>query len=73
MLLVTTVIFLMMAAFGAAVVVALCWAAKNGQFKAMETSSKVIFDAEEPVGVVTDSFPHAAAKTKKSATKEKQS
>lgn len=63
----------MMAAFGAATVVALFWAAKDGQFKSMEASSRIIFDAEEPVGVVTDSFPRASAKTKKSATKEKQS
>lgn len=69
MLLVTTVIFLMMAAFGAAAVVALFWAARSGQFRQMEASSQIIFDAGEPVGAVTDSFPQSA---KKSAAKEKQ-
>lgn len=73
MLLVTTIIFLMMAAFGAAAVVALFWAARDGQFKHMETSAQVIFDANEPVGAVTDSFPHSEKKTPKTASKEKQS
>lgn len=73
MLLVTTIIFLMMAAFGAAAVVALFWAARDGQFKYMETSAQVIFDANEPVGAVTDSFPHSEKKTPKTASKEKQS
>lgn len=71
MLLVTTIIFLMMAAFGAAAVVALFWAARTGQFRQMETSAQVIFDADEPVGAVTDSFPQSAKKTKSTAAKEK--
>lgn len=33
------------------------WAAKNGQFENVEEGSLSIFDADEPVGKATDSFP----------------
>lgn len=36
---------------------ALWWALKDGQIQNLEEASAVIFDAEEPVGVLTDAFP----------------
>lgn len=36
---------------------ALYWAVKNRQFQQLDRSAAVIFDDEEPVGQVTDSFP----------------
>ena len=38
-------------------VYALYWAVKTGQFNRLEQDAKTIFDAEEPVGQVTDHFP----------------
>lgn len=42
---------------GGSAVYALYWAASHGQFRRMEEGAKVIFDAGEPVGKVTDVFP----------------
>ncbi len=33
------------------------WAAKNKQFENVEVGSLTIFDADEPVGKMTDAFP----------------
>jgi cbb3-type cytochrome oxidase maturation protein len=33
------------------------WAASAGQFEAVEDGARVIFDADEPPGRVTDAFP----------------
>jgi nitrogen fixation-related uncharacterized protein len=51
--------------FFALAVLALYWAAKNGQFEHMEAGSKVIFDEEEPEGRVLDAFPERRKSIKK--------
>lgn len=43
--------------FGASAVWALVWAIDRGEFRDPEEASRSIFDDEEPIGVVTDSFP----------------
>ena len=45
------------ALFFASAVAALWWASRSGQFKKLEEGAKVIFDADEPIGVQTDFFP----------------
>ena len=35
----------------------LAWAIRRGEFKNPRDASKMIFDAEEPIGLVTDHFP----------------
>ncbi len=42
--------------FGGSTVAAFYWAARTGQFRNLEEGSKVIFDADEPVGTATDAF-----------------
>jgi cbb3-type cytochrome oxidase maturation protein len=58
------VILLVMGAGATAIVGAFFWAAKNRQFEDVENGSLVIFDADEPVGESTDSFPRAALGSK---------
>jgi len=36
---------------------ALYWSAKNGQFQQLNKGATSIFDDEEPMGVMTDTFP----------------
>lgn len=36
---------------------AMRWAIRNGEFRDFKKASLLIFDEEEPVGLVTDSFP----------------
>jgi cbb3-type cytochrome oxidase maturation protein len=36
---------------------AICWAAKSGQFSNITEGAASIFDQDEPVGVPTDRFP----------------
>jgi len=36
---------------------ALCWAARDGQFGNLKDAPLTIFDDDEPVGVPTDRFP----------------
>ncbi len=36
---------------------ALRWAARAGEFRNLQKSALLIFDEEEPVGVMTDHFP----------------
>ena len=40
---------------------ALRWALQNGQLRHNEKAALLVFDEEEPVGEVTDSFPGATA------------
>ncbi len=35
----------------------LAWAIRRGEFKNPRDAAKMIFDAEEPIGLVTDHFP----------------
>lgn len=42
------------AILGASAVLALYWAATNGQFRDMKAGAEVIFDRDEPVGAPTD-------------------
>lgn len=35
----------------------LAWAIKRGEFSNLRAASRMIFDAGEPIGVVTDHFP----------------
>lgn len=43
--------------FGGAAVLALGWAFRDGQFENFDRGAKSIFDADEPIGKVTDTFP----------------
>jgi hypothetical protein len=48
--------------FGATSVAALAWAVRNGQMRDPATGARSIFDAGEPVGLVTDAFPGPATR-----------
>lgn len=50
-------IFTFMIVLGASAIYGLYWAAKNGQFQRLDDASKSIFDKDEKIGQVTDSFP----------------
>lgn len=60
-----TIVYLLLAAgllfFGGTTLAAFYWAAKTGQFRNLEDGSKVIFDADEPVGTATDAFADKTA------------
>jgi cbb3-type cytochrome oxidase maturation protein len=43
--------------FGGAAVLALGWAFRSGQFEDFQRGAVSIFDADEPVGEMTDGFP----------------
>lgn len=45
--------------FGGAVVLAMGWAVRDGQFENFDRGSKSIFGPDEPVGEPTDAFPGA--------------
>lgn len=47
--------------FGLVAVWAFGWAIRSGQFRELSAQSKTIFDAEEPVGEMTDTFPDVDA------------
>lgn len=51
------VIFLSFVLFSASVVMALAWALRNGQMENFQRGATAIFDADEPEGTATDSFP----------------
>jgi cbb3-type cytochrome oxidase maturation protein len=57
---------------GGTAVYAFYWSSKTGQFRDFDAQSRVIFDASEPEGVVTDFFPgkapHPAAPAPTSAS-----
>lgn len=42
--------------FGGTTLAAFYWAARTGQFRNLEEGSKIIFDADEPIGIATDAF-----------------
>lgn len=46
--------------FGSAAVLAMAWAFRNGQFENFSRGSRSIFDADEPIGEMTDRFPPSA-------------
>jgi len=43
--------------FGVVAVLALAWSVRDGQFQNFERGARSIFDADEPIGTPTDSFP----------------
>ncbi|QDU18277.1 cbb3-type cytochrome oxidase assembly protein CcoS [Urbifossiella limnaea] len=47
--------------FGGAVVLAMGWAFRAGQFENFDRGSRSIFGADEPVGESTDAFPGESA------------
>lgn len=49
--------FLSASLFFLAGAAALFWAHRNGQLSNLEQGSRSIFDEDEPVGEITDSFP----------------
>jgi len=56
------VVFVFMLLLGASAIYGLYWAAKNGQLQGLEDASKSIFDKDEKIGRVTDSFPGSDSK-----------
>jgi hypothetical protein len=44
-------------AFGGAVVLAMGWAFRHGQFENFDQGARSIFGPDEPIGEPTDSFP----------------
>jgi hypothetical protein len=51
------VIFVSFLFFGLSVVLALAWALRNGQMENFQRGATAIFDPDEPLGAITDSFP----------------
>jgi nitrogen fixation-related uncharacterized protein len=60
------VIFASFLLFALSVVLALAWALRNGQMKNFERGATAIFDPDEPIGAVTDSFPSAPTQVERS-------
>lgn len=50
-------IWALMGLFGLSAVAALVWAICRGQLGDFEEGARVLFDDEEPEGVMTDAFP----------------
>lgn len=50
-------IFGLLSGFSVMVVIALSWSMRTGGFSRMARASRMIFDTEEPEGMVTDGFP----------------
>lgn len=50
-------IWIFMVVLGLTSVAALVWAIHAGQFQSLDDGAESIFDADEPIGMVTDSFP----------------
>ncbi len=46
--------------FVGAMVLALAWGVKDGQFQNFQRSAQAIFDPDEPIGETTDGFPGQA-------------
>ncbi len=55
--------FLVALAISGSAVYALWWSSRNGQLRDFERGAVSIFDAEEPVGEMTDHFPAKRRKT----------
>lgn len=53
------IIFSTVAALGATVLWAFTWAIRTGQFEDFQRGATSIFDADEPLGQMTDRFPDA--------------
>ena len=53
------IIFGTVAALGATVLWAFTWAIRTGQLEDFQQGATSIFDADEPLGHVTDRFPNA--------------
>ena len=51
------VIYLSLLIFGVSVILALSWAIRSGQFQNLQRGAISIFDADEPLGMMTDAFP----------------
>jgi cbb3-type cytochrome oxidase maturation protein len=47
--------------FGGSAVMALAWALRKGQLEDFQRGATTIFDADEPIGRMTDAFPGRAA------------
>ncbi len=62
----TTIVYILiglsMITFFGLVIMALTWSLKSGQFENFERSAQAIFDPDEPIGIVTDSFPNKELK-----------
>lgn len=50
-------------ALGGTAIGALLWALKSGQFQDINAGARVIFDEDEPEGVVNDRFPAKMTQT----------
>lgn len=46
--------------FAIVVVWAFAWALRSGQFDSLSAGAQTLFDEEEPIGEMTDSFPGTA-------------
>ena len=54
-------------ALGGTAIGALIWAIKSGQFQNIDEGARVIFDEDEPEGVVNDRFPSQGTNDRKQA------
>lgn len=57
-------IWIFMVTLGLTAVAALVWAIHAGQFQSIDDGAESIFDADEPIGMVTDRFPVSPRKQK---------
>ena len=54
----TTIVFAISAVlFGGSAILALAWSFKKGQMENFQRAATSIFDADEPIGLMTDAFP----------------
>jgi nitrogen fixation-related uncharacterized protein len=56
--------------FGLTAVAGLVWAVRTGQLRDFGVGATSIFDDDEPVGVMTDTFPDSERQTATSANQE---
>jgi cbb3-type cytochrome oxidase maturation protein len=63
MFLAAIIILIVMGIGATSAIGAFFWAAKSKQFENVEEGSHVIFDADEPIGMPTDSFPGSSRKS----------
>lgn len=45
-------------------IAALVWAIHAGQFRRIDEGAESIFDVDEPIGMVTDTFPNTSGREK---------
>jgi cbb3-type cytochrome oxidase maturation protein len=60
---VSALVFLTIIGFTVTAILAFLWAAGSGQFRNQQAAARSIFDADEPVGRMTDRFPGAEPST----------